>query len=807
MDEKDNIAHVNLDVDGLAVLNTDNIMELLNTALTSSDDLSSLIKTKILEPLISKVDTNLVINRSEVVIDNDEISKSINSAIQEQLQNNDFINTEGISVELDTNTIKVPTVEFGQSISQEDEVPTNGEFLKEFITSIKDNFFGVDKNESDTPSRELTLLESLAGTAKDDVGNKRINKVNRIINLLESINLGLSNKSENKLKNDAGDGKAKYKDIGESKVSTFELLNIAPEAKRDLLEILGKTSFNGGDDKKVNKKESNKLSFIEKFVIGASALIAGGAIFGLSGFFDNGPLKGLKKVFLRIFPKVLKKLFSKFGKTIIPKLLNTITGGLSGRLTKGFKALLKNKNFIKAMSPLKAAGSELLITLKSKIGSLIKIITSPLRTFGTKIVKGLGSIFKGTIGKVVSKVIPKAGKGILAKVGGKILKLFKAIKGVPILGALISVGFAVGRFKSGDTVGGLLELASGVASLFPGIGTGISYGIDALLAIRDIADGGQEGRAEAKRAGKQTFFQRIGSWIMDKFKKSKIYMFGDALYGFFTGRDSATDSMRKLSDSLPTILFTTKIALNTVAAWLDQKEEPDTDANGTPVPKKSMMQILKDEFKKKIRDSFDKAPKWLKGILKRTPGFAHLFKDKDDDIFDSLPQDEQESYIQGQMSNERKRIKLANEGFYGDEKDNEYVLNNSDKRLKDLQNKLDKLMGEDGDMAHDFIWRNGIGAQKFDSKDNILSVKSTGTFNELVDTLKDNKPSVSVETNQDKVVREIQRLSETLQLLVSNLANSGDRPSNGPDNLPPISNTGGRGDEIHSFRTRFKEYA
>ena len=43
------------------------------------------------------------------------------------------------------------------------------------------------------------------------------------------------------------------------------------------------------------------------------------------------------------------------------------------------------------------------------------------------------------------------------------------------------------RFGEGDILGGALEMVSGLASVFPGIGTGISLGIDATLLGLDVA--------------------------------------------------------------------------------------------------------------------------------------------------------------------------------------------------------------------------------------------------------------------------------------------------------------------------------
>ncbi len=97
--------------------------------------------------------------------------------------------------------------------------------------------------------------------------------------------------------------------------------------------------------------------------------------------------------------------------------------------------------------------------------------------------KPVASLFKGGL----KGGFLKAMMAFIVKYGGKAAKFFKPI---PILGGLISFAFAYSRFKSGDIAGGILEILSGVASFFPGIGTAISLGIDILLAVLDYKAGG-----------------------------------------------------------------------------------------------------------------------------------------------------------------------------------------------------------------------------------------------------------------------------------------------------------------------------
>jgi hypothetical protein len=206
-------------------------------------------------------------------------------------------------------------------------------------------------------------------------------------------------------------------------------------------------------------KEKDKKGLIGKLLTG---LLFGAAGIGtlIAGMFDEGgPFKGLKK--------------------IIGKLLLRIGTGLIDNVIKTFAK------------------------------------------FGDNIFKIVGKLFGKGSSKAVTKVVGKAGrKGlgkILSKLGGKLLKGgLKALKFVPIIGGIVSLWFAFQRFKAGDFIGGLLEIAAGLTDFIPVVGTAISTGLDVFLAFRDVKGGG------AKKLGKSggnkkvgDFFKKIGKWFKE----------------------------------------------------------------------------------------------------------------------------------------------------------------------------------------------------------------------------------------------------------------------------------------------------
>lgn len=122
--------------------------------------------------------------------------------------------------------------------------------------------------------------------------------------------------------------------------------------------------------------------------------------------------------------------------------------------------------------------------LTSAATKIVNLIVSPF--------KFLIESFTGNLSKTLEKQSEKVGAGFLAKTFPLLFKFFgqglKVLKKLPFgIGALISFYFAYERFNEGDLTGGAIELASGIASIFPGVGTAISIGLDMLNAYRDLS--------------------------------------------------------------------------------------------------------------------------------------------------------------------------------------------------------------------------------------------------------------------------------------------------------------------------------
>ena len=142
--------------------------------------------------------------------------------------------------------------------------------------------------------------------------------------------------------------------------------------------------------------------------------------------------------------------------------------------------------------------------------------------------------------KVLRKAVTKfatsgVGKKIGTKIGAKAITkgvgkgIGKSLaKKVPILGAVMGTVFAVDRLRKGDFLGAGLEMASGIASIFPGIGTGISVGLDAALIARDVA--GEGGGRKQQQNNVQSNSSQGGSRTISGYEKGSG---GTNVMGFF----------------------------------------------------------------------------------------------------------------------------------------------------------------------------------------------------------------------------------------------------------------------------------
>lgn len=175
--------------------------------------------------------------------------------------------------------------------------------------------------------------------------------------------------------------------------------------------------------------------------------------------------------------------------------------------TKEIKDILKdafvdkNENVDPAQEGLAASANAIESGSGSDIESAVSPVDATAESAGGAEQGGTGggggilpAVLAAGGGSLLKKVFTRGGTRTAAKAAGKAAAKKAAAKAVgksllkkiPLIGAVAGIGFGIHRAMRGDFAGALGEVASGVASTIPGVGTAASLAIDAGLAARDV---------------------------------------------------------------------------------------------------------------------------------------------------------------------------------------------------------------------------------------------------------------------------------------------------------------------------------
>ncbi len=278
----------------------------------------------------------------------------------------------------------------------------------------------------------------------------------------------------------------------------------------------------------------NWLAIASNFMPGKKLLkgIWGLGKFGVKGI--GATLKGIGKFALNpvattkavgksiaAMPKAIKtfatKKVSDIGKSVVSKAtavkqfaVNKVNAVKSTASKAAGKAVAFKDTVIKKATAFKSvvANSETgqavakgFNFVKDKAGKAVSGIKGAYKAKG---LWGVRSFLQGAITKFVPKGLLAQFKNLYAKFAKPIAKLLvkfggttglkAAAKGLPGLGAVLGIVFAIHRAMKGDWWGALLELASGLAGglLPPGVGLAVSAGIEAALAYKDFKNTKEE---------------------------------------------------------------------------------------------------------------------------------------------------------------------------------------------------------------------------------------------------------------------------------------------------------------------------
>lgn len=168
---------------------------------------------------------------------------------------------------------------------------------------------------------------------------------------------------------------------------------------------------------------------------------------------------------------------------------------IMGLLTDGpFKGALKILSKIGISGGIKM----LMTAAKGMLGTFSKFVTAPFKFAGKLL-----------------------GKGFMGRIVGALKPLAKILKKIPLIGTIISIGFAISRFMDGDTVGGVIDVLSalaGLLNLIPGgsiIAIPLTIGLDILNAWLDAKTEGAKDKNAAKLDILGDMAKSIGKWIWD----------------------------------------------------------------------------------------------------------------------------------------------------------------------------------------------------------------------------------------------------------------------------------------------------
>ncbi len=241
--------------------------------------------------------------------------------------------------------------------------------------------------------------------------------------------------------------------------------------------------------------------------------------------------------------------------------------------------------------------------LDNSLGSVLKaIFGEAAESGGAKFLAGGAKLFTGSF-------FARLAGGLLKGVG------ITMIKGIPVIGSLISFYFAYDRFQKGDYVGSVIDVVGGLANLLSltplaPLALPLSLGAAALNAFLDIKYGGT-GDAAKESKNKLNFFGNIAEGIYNML--IKIPLIGgmiDGVTGIWNllyslasgdqqGSRKALEQMTRfpLLGALPAILL----------AFLDVTDASYTEGNGNKLTIPDFLQA----FKKRVGQTVLKWFSWL----------------------------------------------------------------------------------------------------------------------------------------------------------------------------------------------------
>lgn len=552
-------------------------------------------------------------------------------------------------------------------------------------------------------------------------------------------------------------------DITFGRSRSVTVVEFADKALKQLKSLIGgvRSGDSTTDDGKKKGKGDENASWFPK--MNWLAALAGIGVL-LDGLFSSDKWRNVKKV---IGDFILR------GRHIF------------GAITDLFKNVIElAKGGIKNLyTTLKASALKLVTKLGKMVGGLFgdiaKVIMHPIDTiksiFGTlKTVfmapiaglKGLWGMIKG-VGKALMHPIDTIkslftsvtsmfkGGGILAKLNPKSilagLKMgFKAlISGgakvaltkIPILGAVIGVGFGIKRWMDGDMTGGIIEIFGGLANLFPGVGTVLSLAVDALLIWRDSKMGGIEGLKAGNKDPLKQLWEDVKERLWNTGFMKGMRSIGGGLYELSQGNFLEGFKMIAvgLKDATP---------IGWVMSLFEDKFDPETGTVTSPAKK-----FMKSDFVKAINQTvYGWLPSYLQSAFEITPDGSVAIKSPEEVAKSLLP----DWYI-------------GKDGAYDKIKGSTSWAKD---KVAGFTDKIQSGWNSMFDSANDLIVPSGGKPIKLHPEDSIVAAKPNGPIDKLLAPAKNQDQSIAHSVNFEKGLKtltdEVIRLGKVIEKAVYN---------------------------------------
>lgn len=264
-------------------------------------------------------------------------------------------------------------------------------------------------------------------------------------------------------------------------------------------------------------------------------------------------LDGFKAGLLGAFEDLAKKLEEGGLSGLLKNIAGVING--IGMAWMAFDGMFKEGNFKWGQAFKQFDNIKTMLKAFKEVGGIGAGLSKSIKTAQTGI-KSIQSIFKtfSRLPKFIEKLGLGKGLGAATKSIGKSIGKGlgkQALKKVPLIGTAMSIWMGIERWQKKDYLGAFLELGSGIAAMFPGLGTLISIGIDLINLGRDTGFFANIGKSAAD-AGKATLGNLGENLLMSLPAIGPIYGIAKAI-GMFKKGDKV-GGFKMIGKSIASIL-------------------------------------------------------------------------------------------------------------------------------------------------------------------------------------------------------------------------------------------------------------